>query len=87
MLASSYEAYGFVAIKRDGTAVGWGHDDCDTEVNQAEPAIPGHHRDYRVYVGVILGLYNIGVYIGIVEKKMETTLQGLGYRFTNYSTV
>ena len=29
----------------------------------------GNYRDYRVYVGIILGLY-----MGIMEKKMETTI-------------
>ena len=33
-----------------------------------ETIIMGLYRDYRVY---------IGVYIGIMEKKMETTLMGL----------
>ena len=31
----------------------------------------GLHRDYRVYIVVILG---------IMEKKMETTIMGLGFR-------
>ena len=33
------------------------------------------------YIGVILGLY-LGYwgYIGIMEKKMETTIWGLGFR-------
>ena len=35
-------------------------------------AISGLHRDYRVYIGVILRVY-IGVNIGIMEKEMETT--------------
>ena len=34
--------------------------------------IMGHMGDYRVYVGVILGLYR--GYIGIMEKKMETAM-------------
>ena len=32
----------------------------------------GLYRDYRVYTGVILGIYR--GYIGIMEKKMETTI-------------
>ena len=31
----------------------------------------GLHRDYRVYIVVLLG---------ILEKKMETTIMGLGFR-------
>ena len=38
----------------------------------------GNYRDYRDYVGYILGLYWGN--IGIMEKKMETTIQGLGFR-------
>ena len=35
----------------------------------------GNYRDYRDYVGYILGLYWGN--IGIMEKKMETTILGL----------
>ena len=40
----------------------------------------GNYRNYRGYIGIIQGYY-IEDYIGIMEKKMETTIIGyiLGY--------
>ena len=34
----------------------------------------GNYRDYRVYIGVILGIYWGN--IGRMENKMETTIMG-----------